>query len=47
MLFSDGSVKRITLLKNPEGRFEKLGKESNNNPEGEDDPQKRRERPKL
>ena len=47
MLFSEGSVKRITLLKNPEGRFEKLGKESKSNPEGKDGPQKRRERPEL
>lgn len=47
MLFSGGSVKRITLLNNPEGRFDKLGDDSESDTEGESGPQKRRKRPVL
>jgi lipopolysaccharide export system protein LptA len=47
MLFSGGSVTRITLLSNPEGRFEELNNEIEDDPKGKDDLQKKRERPDL
>ena len=47
MLFSGGSVTRITLLSNPEGRFEELNNEMEDDPKGKDDLQKKRERPDL
>ena len=47
MLFSRGSVKRITLLNNPEGIFEKMSNQSENDFNIEGDSQGRRERPDL
>ena len=47
MLFSGESVTRITLLSNPEGRFEELKNGIEDDLLGKDDLQKRRERPDL
>ena len=47
MLFSGGRVTRITLLSNPEGRFEELNNKIEDDPKGTDDLQKKRERPDL
>jgi hypothetical protein len=46
-LFSGGSVTRITLLSNPEGRFEELNNNLEDDPKGKDDLQKKRGRPDL
>ena len=47
MLFSGGSVTRITLLSNPEGRFEELNNDIEDDPVGPDNLQKKRKRPDL
>ncbi|MDE0918184.1 MAG: hypothetical protein OSA04_07720 [Flavobacteriales bacterium] len=47
MLFSGGSVTRITLLSSPEGRFEELNNDIEDDPKGKDDLQKKREKPDL
>tara|TARA_B100000767_G_scaffold47646_1_gene42401 strand:+ start:4471 stop:5997 length:1527 start_codon:yes stop_codon:yes gene_type:complete len=47
MLFSGGSVTRITLLSNPEGRFEELNNDIEDDPMGRDNLQKKRKRPDL
>lgn len=47
MLFSGGSVTRITLLSSPEGRFEELSNDIEDDPKWKDDLQKKREKPDL
>lgn len=47
MLFAGGSVTRITLLSNPEGRFEELNNDIEDDPMGPDELQKKRKRPDL
>ena len=47
MLFSGGSVTRITLLSSPEGRFEELNNDIEDDPKGKDDLQKKRKKPDL
>ena len=47
MLFSGGSVTRITLLSSPEGRFEELNNDIEDDPKWKDDLQKKREKPDL